>query len=51
MYYHLWLHQVPHFRAYSVPSLSDGVVAESTIHFPAEDEVATLPVQREKGEK
>ena len=49
---HLWLQQVPHFRAYAVPSLSDGVAMDSLIHIiPAEDDVAELPVQRRKGRK
>ena len=51
LYYHLWLQQVPHFRAYAVPSLSDGVAMDSLIHIPAEDDVAKLPVQRRKGRK
>jgi uncharacterized protein (DUF1919 family) len=52
LHYHLWLQQVPHFHAYTVPSLSDGVVAMDSliIHVPAEDDVAKLPVQRKKVE-
>ena len=37
-------------RAYAVPSLSNGVAADSIIHVLAEDEVAKLLVQRKKGE-
>ena len=51
LYYHLWLQQVPHFRAYAVPSLSDDVAMDSLIHVPAEEDVAKLPVQRRKGRK
>ena len=51
LYYHLWLQQVPHFRAYAVPSLSDGVAMDSLIYVPAEDNIAKLPVQRIKGRK
>ena len=51
LYYHLWLQQVPHYRAYAVPSLSDGVAMDSLIHIPAEDDVAKLPVQQRKGRK
>ena len=51
-YYHLWLQQVPHFRAYAVPSLRDGVaIMDRLIHVSAEDDVAKLPVQRRKGRK
>ena len=52
LYYHLWLQQVPHFRAYAVPSLRDGVaIMDRLIHVSAEDDVAKLPVQRRKGRK
>ena len=37
-------------RAYAVPSLSNGVAADSLIYVLAEDEVAKLLVQRKKGE-
>jgi hypothetical protein len=49
--YHLWLQLVPHFHAYAVPSLSDGVAMDSLIHVPAEDDVAKLPVQQRKRRK
>ena len=47
LYYHILLQQVPHFDAYTVPSLSDDVARDSLIHIPAEDEleVAKLPFQ------
>ena len=49
LYYHLWLQQVPHFHAYTVPNLSDDVAVDSLSHvLHAEDKVAKLPVQRKR---
>ena len=44
---------MPHFDAYTVPSLSDDVARDSLIHIPAEDEleVAKLPFKRKQSRK
>ena len=44
---------MPHFDAYTVPSLSDDVARDSLIYVPAEDEleVAKLPFKRKQSRK